>query len=256
MTGDFIAYYLGEDDFKRAVQVNTKFEAPYKPYLSIRIIQHFSESSFQGILCNDVVFDRSKCLKKNNLRPSSILDDYNDRKLVALTFDGIRFFKITNIAFRSDDEGLAFFNFQYIRPSTFSETNTAFMIMPFRYPELNLFYQKNIKEFLAFCDLQIKVNRSDDYSGTDVVADTILEQIQKAEFIICDITNCNKNVFFEIGYAKGVGKDIVFLLEQNKPSDFFDVNHVRRIEYSYDREQEFQKLIKDTLLSIRNNRLG
>jgi hypothetical protein len=255
MIGDFIAFYLGEDEFKRAIELNKKFEPSYHPYLSIRIIQHFSESTFQGILCNDRVFDRSKCLKRNDPRPSGILDDYNNKKMVAFTFDGVRFFRISNIAFRSDEEGLAFFNFQYIQQSSFSEKNTAFMIMPFRYPELNEFYQKNIKQYLESCDLKINVGRSDEHTGTDVVADTILEQIRKAEFIICDITNCNKNVFFEIGYAKGIRKDVIFLLEQNKPAEFFDVNHVRRIEYSYEREEEFQLILRETLISVRNNRI-
>ena len=128
------------------------------------------------------------------------------------------------------------------------------MIMPFKYEILNHFYLENIKTSLANSDLKIQVFRADDFTGTDVIADTILEQIKKAEFIICDITNCNKNVFFEIGYAKALNKDIIFLLEQNRPADFFDVNHIRRIEYSLQRPAEFQNLLHDTLISVRNAR--
>lgn len=253
--GDFIAYYLSDHDFKRAIELDKKFEVSYQPYLSIRVLHHHTESVFEGILCNDVNFSYTKCLRRSDPRPSGILDDYNSKKMVAFTFDGIRFFKITNIAFKSDEEGLGIITFQFITQSPFSEKDTAFMIMPFRYPELTHFYQCNIKEYLENSDLRIQVDRSDDKTGTDVVADTLLDQIRKAEFIICDITNCNKNVFFEIGYAKGIKKDIIFLLEQNKPAEFFDVNHVRRIEYSYERPEEFQLLLSATLISVRNNRL-
>jgi len=128
------------------------------------------------------------------------------------------------------------------------------MLMPFGHKQLNEFYHENIKSFLRSSDLKIQVVRADDITGSDIIADTILDQIKKAEFIICDITNSNKNVFFEIGYAKAINKDIIFLLEHNKPADFFDVNHIRRIEYSHERLDEFQKLLRETLISIRNTR--
>jgi hypothetical protein len=65
----------------------------------------------------------------------------------------------------------------------------------------------------------------------------------------------NKNVFFEAGYAKGIGKEIIFLLEKNKPAEFFDVNHVRRIEYSYDNPEEFRKLLQATIINVRNKQI-
>jgi nucleoside 2-deoxyribosyltransferase len=256
MIGDFVALYLSEEDFKRATEINKKFEPHYTPYLVIRILNHYNEDTFEGLLCQGTTtFNISKCLTKHNSGSSQIVLDYNENKNGFFTFDGVRFFKIVNAPYKSDNEGLIVFTFRYISRPSFSERNSAFMFMPFRHEQLNQFYEKNIKSFLKSCDLGIRVYRSDDFAGTDVVADTILNQIKKTEFVICDITNCNKNVFFEIGYAKGLNKDIIFLLEQNKPAEFFDVNHIRRIEYSYDRENEFQNLLRDTLLSIRNTRL-
>ena len=55
--------------------------------------------------------------------------------------------------------------------------------------------------------------------------------------------------------SKRIKKDILFILEQNKPAEFFDVNHIRRIEYNYERGDEFKKLLRDTLITIRNGRL-
>lgn len=257
MIGEFTALYLNSVEYKNAIELNKRFMPSYVPFLSIKIITHHNESNFEGIICQERVFSRERCITDWNAGSSGIMQDYYNGNPGAFTFDGIRFFKIIQTAttFRNDESGLIIFSFRYITAPTFSQKNTAFMVMPFGYEPLNSFYRRNIKEHLESSKLAIKVSRSDDFTGTDVVADTILEQIKKSEFIICDITNCNKNVFFEIGYAKGIGKDMIFLLERNRPSDFFDINHIRRIEYSYDREEEFQNLLIDTLFSVRNSRL-
>ena len=256
MIGEFTAFYLDEIAYRQTLDINKKFEPHYIPHLVIKVINHYNDSTFSGIICMDTrVFNRAKCITKHNSTSVDIIQKYNNNEPGYFTFDGITFFRIINTAVQSDGEGLYIFTFRYLNSHNYFEKNTAFMVMPFRYEQLNQFYTKNIKNYLLQSDLKIHVYRSDDFIGTDVVADTILEQIKKAEFIICDITNCNKNVFFEIGFAKGINKDIIFLLEQNKPAEFFDVNHIRRIEYSYEREEDFQKLLHDTLISVRNTRL-
>lgn len=256
MTGHFRALYLDENEYTQALELNKRVEVHYRPYLVIRVVSHLTDTIFEGIISRSTAdYDRSKALTRHNTHSDTLVKDYYEKKTGVFTFDGIRFFRIINIAVRTDEEALMIFTFQFLSSSTFLQKDTAFMIMPFKYPELNAFYEKNIKDYLADSELNIKVFRSDDFKGTDVVADTILDQIKKVEFIICDITNCNKNVFFEIGYAKGLNKDIIFLLEQNKPHEFFDVTHIRRIEYSFEREEAFQKLLKDTLITVRNNRI-
>lgn len=233
MLGDFTANYFEEYEFRKALELNKKFEAPYTPYISVRILNYLSEFAFEGLINqNSHSVEKPHWLTKYDSRLSGILKNYESKQEGAFTFDGIRFFRITGLAYQSEGAGLAIFTFRYFNTNTYLEKDTAFMIMPFRFDKLNNLYKQNIKDYLQHCDLGIRLYRSDDFTGTDVVADTILEQIRKAEFIICDITNCNKNVFFEVGFAKGINKDIIFLLEQNKPAEFFEVNHVRRIEYS------------------------
>jgi hypothetical protein len=220
VNGEFTAYYLDVREYNLVVEVNKRFEARYRPYLVILTTHYHNENIFEGVISRGTSFDREKCFTRFNKGGNTIISDYYEKKSGYFTFDGIRFFQIMDIMERSDDEGLLQFTFRYLNIHSFVK-DTAFMVMPFRYPELNQLYNENIKAYLKQCDLNINVYRSDDFTGTDVVADTILDQIRKAEFIICEITNCNKNVFFEIGYAKGINKDIVFLLEENKPADFF-----------------------------------
>ena len=255
MIGDFTAYYLNQDELKNILEINKRFQASYSPYILITISHFYNEETFEGTISFADLNSVPQLITTKNDRSNSIMVEYYEQRAGVFTFDGVRYFKILNSAVKKDKEGVIIFTFRYTTRPSFSERNTAFMIMPFRFPELSNFYKKNVKDFLIGSELKIKVSRSDDFTGTDVVADTILEEIQKAEFILCDITNCNKNVFFELGYAKGINKSIIFLLEQNKPAEFFDVNHIRRIEYSYQQEVQFQNLLKDTLISVRNTSL-
>ncbi len=253
MLGDFTAFYLSQDELKNAFEINKRFIAPYSPYLFVHIESRFNEETFVGTLAfadyNSVPQYTTRSTEGNK----TIVKEYYEKRDGAFTFDGIKFFKIINVAQKRDD-GMLVFTFKFMNTPSFSEKNTAFMIMPFGDGILDAFYKETIKDYLKQSDLVIQVFRSDDFAGSDIVVDTILIQIKKAEFIICDITNCNKNVFFEIGYAKALNKDIIFLLEHDKPPSFFDVNHIRRIEYSYRKQKDFQELLRATIINIRSNR--
>ena len=253
MSEDYFVYYVNDWEYSRAIETNKRIEPNYTPHLMLRIIRHYNENVFDGFIYRGATFNIENCL--NDHDSNTIAPIFFDGKNAILTYNGRTFFKIINIATGVNPRGIYTFKFQYINGPTFSEKNTAFMLMPFAFKQLNDFYEKNIKNYLKECDLNIEVLRSDDITGSDVVADTILKQIKKAEFIICDITKCNKNVFFEVGYAQALNKDIIFLLERNKPVEFFDVNHIRRIEYSFGEEEDFQKILRETLISLRKFRV-
>ena len=48
--------------------------------------------------------------------------------------------------------------------------------------------------------------RIDEPQSNERITDRILESIQRAEFVFVDLTNSKPNVFFEAGYAHGIGK--------------------------------------------------
>ena len=102
MIGDFTAYYLDEQEFKTAVELNKKFDPVYIPYLVIKIAQHYNDNVFEGIICNGTTFQREKCITKKNASSSEIYLAYNEKRQGAFTFDGISFFKITSIIIISD----------------------------------------------------------------------------------------------------------------------------------------------------------
>lgn len=189
---------------------------------------------------------------ENDKRSVSPLIDYFEKgKEFFVTADGISYYKVLDI--RTDVNKHLEVALRLITDNAYVEQNHFFMVMPFRETSLNDFYVTNIKEFLKK-KANITVYRADDFNDTDVIIDTIFREIEKSEFVICDITHCNKNVFFEIGYAKALNKQLIFLLQEGHEHNFFDVAHIRRIEYSFDRLEIFQTRLFDTIESMRGKR--
>jgi len=120
-----------------AMDINRKFEATYIPHLIVDVLLHYSETTFEAAVQNE-----GKYITKHSIRSSGRMDDYNLKKGGCFTFDGIRYFKIIGTAIQNDMNGYVIFTFQYIESPTFSEKNTAFMIMPFGHDELISFTKK------------------------------------------------------------------------------------------------------------------
>lgn len=61
-----------------------------------------------------------------------------------------------------------------------------------------------IQEACNKCGLTAE--RVDEAQVNERITDRILESIQKAEYVIVDLTESRPNVFYEAGYAQGIGK--------------------------------------------------
>ncbi|MFC1935049.1 hypothetical protein ACFLXZ_01890 [Chloroflexota bacterium] len=109
--------------------------------------------------------------------------------------------------------------------------------MPFAEP-FNRLYLEHIKPALE--TLNLRVMRADDLFAPAPIIEDIWEYINKAHFIVADVTGRNPNVFYELGIAHTVGKDVI-LLTQNKDDIPFDVSHLRYFEYN-DNSEGWKKL--------------
>ena len=115
--------------------------------------------------------------------------------------------------------------------------NMAFIIMPFTEEWSNRIWRKIIK---PFCEKSnIEAIRGDDMFGHDIMED-IWKGINEAKVIIADITNRNANVFYELGLAHTLGKDVI-IITQDINDVPFDLNKYRIIEYS-DNIDGYEKL--------------
>jgi hypothetical protein len=99
--------------------------------------------------------------------------------------------------------------------------------MPFT-EMLNPIYESIIKPVLK--DLKYTALRADEIFTSKPIIDDIWTNIKKAKFLIADLTDRNPNVFYELGLAHALAKEVI-LLTQNLNDIPFDLRHYRIIVY-------------------------
>ena len=75
-----------------------------------------------------------------------------------------------------------------------------------------------VKEAAKRCG--VRAERIDEPQSNERITDRILESIQKAKYVIVDLTNSRPNVFFEAGYAHGIGKIPIYFARQGTKIEF------------------------------------
>lgn len=129
------------------------------------------------------------------------------------------------------------------------DPNKIFVLMPFTLGWSDRIWLRIIKPTVESLDFQII--RADDLFGADLMED-IWEGILTSRIVIADITNRNANVFYELGLAHAIGKDVI-LITQNVDDIPFDLNRFRHIDYEdnadgYDiLKNKLENTIKDIL---------
>ena len=101
------------------------------------------------------------------------------------------------------------------------------------------------------CEAQgFAARRADDFYGSVLIED-IWPGICRARIIIADITNRNPNVFYELGIAHTMGKDVV-LITQKLEDVPADLRHHRFIVYenSVGGYAPFERALANTLRDL------
>ncbi|SIO06797.1 hypothetical protein [Salinivibrio sp. ES.052] len=75
-----------------------------------------------------------------------------------------------------------------------------------------------VKEACQRCGLNAE--RVDEAQANERITDRILESIQKAEYVIVDLTESRPNVFYEAGYAQGIGKLPIYIARSGTKLEF------------------------------------
>lgn len=103
----------------------------------------------------------------------------------------------------------------------------VFVLMPFdeSFDDVYKFGIKQTCNILnAYCE------RVDEQIFSERILDRIYNQISKADVLIADMTGRNANVFYEVGFAHGVGRHVI-LLTQDSNDIPFDFKHFPHIVY-------------------------
>jgi len=242
--GTLPCWVLSDSDRLRSIKESKPFY-DYSPSCYFRITRRLDNNFIEGHLGHSSY--NGERFHENIRNSYTYFGDYQNRKPVYFSFDRVTLYRLIEII---PNNPLTLILRRVDSPKAITP-NQAFMIMPFKFEELNSFYKTNIKDYLK-SELQINIYRADDFNDNDIIIETIYNQIEQSEFLIADTSHPNKNVFFEFGYAAAKDKEIITIqnteIEQNL---FFDRVHIRAIFYSFDNIDAFLNQLKYTIIAIR-----
>jgi sulfatase modifying factor 1 len=108
-----------------------------------------------------------------------------------------------------------------------------FVLIPFA-PDFDQVYHQGIKP--PWEELGFRVLRADEeFHVHDIMCRAICQNIQRARFIVADMTGRNPNVFYELGLAHAFGKPVI-LITQRKDDVPFDLQAILYINYGVGEE--------------------
>lgn len=98
---------------------------------------------------------------------------------------------------------------------------------------MNEAYENGFAKAIQDCGLDPRRVDRMDFAGK--VCDHILAEIRAAEMVVADFTGFRSGVFFEAGFALGLGKTVIFTCHQNSMADLathFDTRQYPHIPWS------------------------
>ncbi|MBF8278039.1 MAG: hypothetical protein HW390_3112 [Candidatus Brocadiaceae bacterium] len=108
-------------------------------------------------------------------------------------------------------------------------TNVAFVMMSISADDPNLEDSLNaIKR--ATTRHGIEAIRVDEIEHSKKITDVILEKLRVSRFLVCDISTERPNVYYELGFAHGIGKEVI-LVAREGTTLHFDIKDYNVIFY-------------------------
>lgn len=138
-------------------------------------------------------------------------------------------------------------------------SNDCFIIMPVTDPEgYDKGHFKKVYEdiFKIACEKAgFNPIRSDEVKQTNLIHLDILQKLIDSPMAICDLSNRNPNVLFELGLRQAFDKPTVLVQEVGTPK-IFDISPLRYSEYrkelKYREVLEDQRFIADALIATKD----
>jgi len=105
----------------------------------------------------------------------------------------------------------------------------CFVLMPFN-DKCEPLYEDHLRPTIERAGLRCE--RADDIRGTNLITHDIWEYINRARFLLAELTDRNPNVFYELGLAHALSKDVI-LITQSMEFVPFDLKALRCICYDF-----------------------
>jgi Lon protease-like protein len=128
------------------------------------------------------------------------------------------------------------------------DESLAFVLMPFT-DRFRPVFENIVKPVIERFGL--RGVRADDIYGPRPIMEDVWRSINEAQVIIADVTGKNPNVFYEVGLAHAIGKDVI-IISQSLEDIPFDLRHLRCIIYldSVAGFKQFERRLDDTLAAM------
>ena len=119
---------------------------------------------------------------------------------------------------------------EFKEASITEEAGRVFVIMPFKDYYLNELFPQVITPIVTEKGNNLVAHHAGEASGPGIIIKDIERDISESKIVIADITECNRNVYYEVGYAHA-SKIPTILLVQEDTDLPFDIGGYRCIFY-------------------------
>jgi len=127
------------------------------------------------------------------------------------------------------------------------DSKKAFMAMPFNNPTLDEVY-KHFK--LAITQTGFDLLRIDERPKAGLIDDRLRVEITTSRFLIAELTDENHGVYWEAGFAEGLGRPVIYTCEKTyfeKVKTHFDTNHHLTVIWEENKIDEALEKLKATV---------
>ncbi len=120
----------------------------------------------------------------------------------------------------------------------------CFVLMQYSSP-YNELYTKIIKPVCSG-EFELNVVRADEIYGPGQIVEDILKSIKEAKIVIAEVSPNNANVYYELGYANALNKNVILIADKNTELPF-DIRNTRTL--FYENTIDGTDRVKDGLIS-------
>ena len=126
--------------------------------------------------------------------------------------------------------------------------NEAFMAMPFGDRILDSVFLEHWRTAIHYTGFDLK--RVSDLQTAGLIDDQIRVRIRNAKFLLAELTGNNNGVYWEAGYAEGLGKPVIYLQRKDEGEEIkshFDTNHHVTIFWNMGSLDQAKEQLKSTI---------
>lgn len=132
-------------------------------------------------------------------------------------------------------------------------SKTVFMAMDYGNNSVDKFVNNGIRPIIEKLGLNLHILRSEGLRA-GILDDHLRVDVRSSKFLIADVTTQNKNVYWEAGFAEGLGKKVIFTCSdetfETSIKSVFNINHIRAVKWNTskysDATDELSSIIKNT----------